>query len=317
MCFPIFLLFLSRNYDTNKLASNLFTSRIVEQHWPEHYRTYTRQSGATPWFPTGDSRTGLPFLLNAVPSPAWNRVWLPLTDGEVVALDIAFPVAGHDVTTPLYLVLHGLNGGSQEEYVKDFALRRTTLQNSTVVVMIARGLMDLPVRGMDIFHGARWQDAHQAAQTLRQTIVGPQILAGVGYSMGAIVMGNMVTRTGPDCALDVAMAISGGLDMRNEIDFFRAQRLWQPLVATELRDTFVVGKWGERVRRRLTKDQMKALMRATHISEIDQTAVVAYNDYRDLVHYYSDMSALGDVPFPSDEEYAGESLPLTRRMYAC
>ena len=70
--------------------------------------------------------------------------------------------------------------------------------------------------------------------------------------------------------------------MRFETDFYRAQRLWQPILASELRGAFVVGKWGERVRKRLTKEEMKSLMRATHVTEIDRTAVVAYNGFDDV-----------------------------------
>jgi hypothetical protein len=66
-----------------------------------------------------------------------------------------------------------------------------------------------------------------------------------------IIMGNYVARSGADCALDAAVAISGGLDMRYETDFYRAQRLWQPLLTETLRNDFVIGKWGERVRERL------------------------------------------------------------------
>ena len=130
--------------------------------------------------------------------------------------------------------------------------------------------------------------------------------------MGAIIMANMVARAGPDCALDAAVAVSGGLDMREMIDFARAQRLWQPILTQELRETFVIGKWGERVRHRLTKDEMVAMMRATHVTEIDKWAIVAYNGYRDIVHYYSEMSALGDVEF---DEYRGEVLPAARRIH--
>ena len=61
-----------------------------------------------------------------------------------------------------------------------------------------------------------------------------ELLAGVGYSMGAIVISNYVARSGEDCQLDAAMAISGGLDMREQINFYRSQRLWQPLLAKEL-----------------------------------------------------------------------------------
>ena len=165
-------------YDDSRYHHN------IVNHWPMHTRTYGKED-ATPWMPTGDSRTGLPFLLNKdqVPAPHWHRVWLPVENGqEVVALDIAFPPAGHSTTKPIYLVLHGLNGGSQEEYVKEFAQRRTA-DGSTVAVMIARGLMDLPVRGWNVFHGARWQDAHYAAQALRRTVMTSnpkQLLAGVG-----------------------------------------------------------------------------------------------------------------------------------------
>jgi predicted alpha/beta-fold hydrolase len=257
-------------------------AQAIAQSWPQNTWDYAKQD-ATPWIPTGDARTGLPFILNKdrVPNPDWTRVWMPTSDGEVVALDWSFPTDGHDTTQPVYFVLHGLNGGSNEEYVKDFTHRRNA-ERSTVVVMIARGLQDLPVRGWDIFHGARWTDAHQASQKVKEVLVPRQMLAGVGFSMGAIIMANLVTRAGNECALDAAVAISGGLDMRFETHFHRAQRLWQPMLTTELRDTFVVGKWGERVRHRLSKDQLKKLMRATHISEVDRTAVVAYNGFDDL-----------------------------------
>lgn len=290
--------------------SSRHATQIVDE-WPESYRAYAEVS--TPWLPTGDGRTGIPFLVNAVRSPNWIRVWLPLADGEVIALDIALPKCGHVTDQPVYLVLHGLNGGSSEEYVKDFALRRTEQEGATVIVMVARGLMDLPIRSMNVFHGARWEDPHQAALAIRKAISPGQIFAGVGYSMGAIILGNMVSRTGADCALDVAVAISGGLDTRFELDLPRAQRLWQPLLIKKLRDHFALGKWGERVRYRLSKTQMKALMRSTYVTDFDRTAVVAYHGYRDLVHYYSEMSALGDVPFPSDE-YNGPILPPIRRM---
>jgi predicted alpha/beta-fold hydrolase len=277
-------------YDTSSpLARN------VVKAWPEASRTY-QPPLATRWMPTGDARTGLPFLFNSVALPEWTRVWLPVKDDEVVALDIHFPPRGHDTSKPLYLLLHGLNGGSQEEYVKDFTWRRAK-EGSTVAVMIARGLMDLPIRGMNLFHGARWTDAHEAACALKKAIRNndKQMLAGVGYSMGGIILANYVSRSGKDCALDSAVVISGGLCMRYEIDFRRAQRLWQPILTQELRDKFVVGKWGERVRSRLTKDEMKEMLRAYHISEIDKTAIVAYNGFRDLIHYYSEMSALGDT----------------------
>jgi predicted alpha/beta-fold hydrolase len=130
-------------------------------------------------------------------------------------------------------------------------------------------------KGWNVFHGARVEDAHLAAKALRNALGPDQILAGIGYSMGAIVLSNYVARSGSDCALDAAIALSGGLDMRVQAFYGRAQRLWQPMVAKNLRDVFVVGKFGERYRERLTKQQMLEMMRATHISVSSHCRVIA------------------------------------------
>jgi hypothetical protein len=197
-CLILLALFLVYDYETGaftfgdsaercEIAEGLYFNQENEsinkvvKHWPLSQRTYSKEYGACPWIPTGDGRTGLPFLLNLVRDFSYTRVWLPLDDGEVTALDIGFPEAGHDVTKPLYLILHGLNGGSQEGYVQDFTWRRTG-EGSTVVVMIARGLGDLPIRGWDVFHGARFSDAHTAALRLRQTLVGDQYIPWVPLS---------------------------------------------------------------------------------------------------------------------------------------
>lgn len=268
--------------DKSKVQEGLYyqtkNDRIqnIVDAWPERTRTYSKVLGATPWMPTGDSRTGLPFILNKIKkAPTYHRLWLETHDHEYIALDVALPTngQGHSTEKPLYLVLHGLNGGSQEEYVMEFTHRRTA-EGSTVVIMVARGLMDLPLKGWNMFHGARVDDAHSAATALQKVCGEEQLLAGVGYSMGAIILSNYVARSGDNCALDAAVAISGGLDMRFEHDFYRAQRLWQPMLAQELRDTFLVNKWGERVRARLSLNDMKRSMRAAHVTVSDLVRIV-------------------------------------------
>lgn len=131
---------------------------------------------------------------------------------------------------------------------------------------------------------------------LRRALSPEQTLVGVGYSMGAIILSNMVVQAGNDTVLDAAVAISGGLDMREQKEFKRAQRLWQPMLCKELRQTFLLGKWGERVRRRLSHGTLMHMLRATHITGIDESAVVEYNGFADVVDYYQQMSALGDIP---------------------
>ncbi|KAL7576522.1 hypothetical protein ACA910_018020 [Epithemia clementina (nom. ined.)] len=294
-------------------ADNTFLHRVVSQYWPSPAYTYSYDNGATPWMVTGDSRTGFPFVLNKVEPLQWHRLWLPVDDGEVVALDFTFPSTGYDATQPIYMVLHGINGGTHENFIKDFAWARTSPnENATVCVMVARGLEDLPIRGWNNFHGARWTDAHQASLAIRKGLSRNQLLVGVGYSMGGIILSNLVGRAGKECALDAAIAFSGGLDMRFQTNFFRAQRLFQPIVTVALRGTFVLGKWGERVRARLSRAQMKELMHGTHVTDIDRHCVVPYNGFRDVEHYYSEMSLLGDL---TSQEYDNNKIDSNRRVH--
>ena len=236
--------------------------------WNPATRTYSPSNGATRWMTTGDVRTGLPFFLNKNDyNPEWVRVWLNTTtsvDQEVLALDIAFPKTGHDFSKPMYMIFHGLNGGSKEGYGKDLTMRRNQ-EGSTVVVMVARGMMDTPIRSWNFFHGARLSDANDAALAIRKALGQNQILVGVGYSMGAIVLNNYVATYGSSCALDAAFSISGALDCRYELNDTRSKRLWQPLLADSMKTLFLFGKHGKKVRERLTNAEMVQLMRATSV----------------------------------------------------
>jgi predicted alpha/beta-fold hydrolase len=276
-------------------SSNPFIQSIT-RHWEESSRSYNISTGATPYLVNGDQRTGIPFLLNKVDEQEYIRVYVrnPFDD-ESIALDIAFAYSStnsdsieregnddnaqqstflvHKLDKPVYLILHGLNGGSHEEYVKDFVSRRRS-EGSTVIVMIARGMMDTSMKGWNAFHGARTGDVDIAARAVRRGLeevarvngVERQVLSGVGYSMGAIIMSNYVARSGRNCALDSAVAVSGGLDMRQQLNFRRSMRLWQPMLTFGLRGDILLGKYARHYKHRLSKEQFLNLLRVTSIS---------------------------------------------------
>lgn len=60
--------------------------------------------------------------------------------------------------------------------------------------------------------------------------------------MGGIVLSNYVARSGKHCSLDAAISVSGGLDMRHQLNFRRSMRLWQPMLTFGLRDDILTGK---------------------------------------------------------------------------
>lgn len=109
-------------------------------------------------------------------------------------------------------------------------------------------------------------DAHSAAMALRKATSPEQVIVGVGYSMGAIILNNYFASYGSEVPLDGGIALSGGLDMRYQEQFYRAQRLWQPMLTEQARDEFFLGKWGHRVKARLSDENFLGLMRCRHIT---------------------------------------------------
>jgi hypothetical protein len=51
--------------------SHPIISKAVESYWPIESRTY--EGKGTPWMLTGDTRTGLPFLLYSIPNVQYTR----------------------------------------------------------------------------------------------------------------------------------------------------------------------------------------------------------------------------------------------------
>lgn len=67
-------------------------------------------------------------------------------------------------------------------------------------------------------------------------------------------------------ALDAAMSISGGLDVRQQLNFKRSMRLWQPILTFSWREDILIGKNARYYRDRLTKDRFLGMLRATSLS---------------------------------------------------
>jgi predicted alpha/beta-fold hydrolase len=119
---------------------------------------------------------------------------------------------------------------------------------------------------LQFFHGARVLDAHSAATILRNRVKrNEQVLAGVGYSLGAIVLNHCVATFGERVALDVSVAISGALDCTYQQVYRRSQRIWQPMIISHMKDQFLYPKWGNRIIHQIGQENYQKLMRAGDI----------------------------------------------------
>lgn len=241
----------------------------------------------------GFAATLWPYLLFKPPDIHYERYWLrvPAAPGvttpdlrgadEACALDVAFPSRGrHDLT---FLILHGLNGGSDDGYVRDF-VKSVTDRGHVAAVLVNRGLMGTPVRGTkSIFSGARTCDVSAAIDVLRQAFAKPVTL--VGFSMGAVVAANVACQVS---SLLATIAISGSLCTGAVLGPCgdRSRRVWQPPLAANLKASFFVPNLYK------LKFDPDPVWRAFSIDEFDRAFVCKVHDMS-LEEYYEHTSALG------------------------
>lgn len=273
-------------------------------------RSLAAQPPPTPWCAqSGDLGTLVPFATFGEGAPVkWRRRWLrvaraPAPDGEngfarrggfdddeAVALDIVLP-SQPKADAPVILVLHGLNGGSDEPYVRDLA-HATMSRGSVCVCLVARGLMETPVRA-NLFHGGRTSDVGSAVELLKACF-GDRV-ALVGISMGGIVAANYVARSGSKANLVSCCAVSAPLCSELILGKVggRARRLWHPPLTLELKKTFLGGPNALLVDGPCSTD---AIMATHTINAFDSTLVCPFNGYAGVAGsggYYDDMSAAG------------------------
>ena len=125
-----------------------------------------------------------------------------------------------------------------------------------------------------IFNGVRVSDIHSVATLLRERVLDiDQTLAGIGYSMGGIVLNRYVS-TETNVALDVSVSISGALCTLHQMKYHRSQKTWQSAITGHMKEMFYNGKWGQRLHQFLGHQGYQRLLRA-------QTIVVRHLDIVD------------------------------------
>ncbi|KAJ8599184.1 hypothetical protein CTAYLR_007518 [Chrysophaeum taylorii] len=257
------------------------------------------------WVGTGDLRTIVPYLLLSPRRLEYDRWWLRVpccparrddpyaratgaADDEACALDVAWP-AYRNENGPTFVILHGLNGGSDDGYVGDL-VAAATARGSVAAVLVNRGLMDTPVRGTRaLFHGARTCDVGAAVDALSLSTRQPVVL--VGFSMGAILAANYAVKAGSRCPCAATVAISGSLCAAKTLEPCgdRSRRLWQPPLTAGLKQSFYLPN----ARRLGSKVDPRRIQRCSTVPEFDEAFVCRVHGYPALRAYYDDMSAAG------------------------
>lgn len=126
-----------------------------------------------------------------LPDVSYRREILSLADGGRVALDWLEP-PNSSQESPIVVILPGLLGDSQAEYVKSLALTIGSM-GLKAVVFNYRGLAGVALETARLYCASSYEDLSDVLNHVGRVNPGVKIIAA-GISMGGIILGNYLVR---------------------------------------------------------------------------------------------------------------------------
>ncbi|KAL1123579.1 hypothetical protein AAG570_002655 [Ranatra chinensis] len=220
-----------------------------------------------------------------IPHITYKREILTLKDGGEVCLDWLDPYDGCPPETPTVIILPGLTGASQANYVKGLALSAKRIGVRTVVFN-QRGIGGISLKTPRTYCAANSEDMVEVIEHVKRRCPGAPI-AGTGISMGGLILGNYITSVedAPD-NLTCAMLISVPWNV-----FRGTESIEQPIVnlmlnwhlASSLCDVL------KRVRHVMEPGPyaIDDVLKSKTIREFDSKFTVKQFGFKDVDDYYS------------------------------
>ncbi|XP_054739716.1 phospholipase ABHD3-like [Anastrepha obliqua] len=126
-----------------------------------------------------------------IPNINYRREILTLKDGGEVALDWLEENCGDDA--PCIIILPGLTGESQAEYIKCLVIAANNV-GMRVVVFNNRGLGGIELKTPRLYCASNCEDLSEVVRHVRKTIPTHCKLGATGISMGGLILGNYLVR---------------------------------------------------------------------------------------------------------------------------
>lgn len=246
----------------------------------------------TPWIFNGHIMTILGVIFRPLPDLSFHRVSLPVDDlGSTIAMDWhGFPAKGQ----PILLILHGLTGGSDNEYIRWMTLYASLNLNACCVVSHARGCGRSQLTTPRSFCAAHTNDLRVSLNYLRSVVDDETPIFAVGYSLGAGILTKYLGEEGNQCSLQGAIVCCASFDMHLS--------------------TANMEQWlnSRTYNRRLTNNLIRYIRQHEHhflredsplrahlhhayqartVRDFDRRVIIPQYGFRDVDHYYTEASS--------------------------
>ena len=230
--------------------------------------------------------TVIPFFAYYTKPPPYYRLWLSSHDGESLYVDWLMPPSGR--ITSVCLVLHGVNGDSDANYVKDFAVRMAD-RGVAVGCMVNRGMGDSIVSGppSSWFSSARTCDIRKVVDDTVTLVGGKVPINLVGFSNGGTMLANYLGKMGDELKgkVNACLCISATLQI-DRARWRTTSHIWQYPVCFLLMKKLV-----PRVCAGAGISLPKDWKSIYTVTALDERLILPYQGYKTLDHYYKAMSA--------------------------
>jgi predicted alpha/beta-fold hydrolase len=246
----------------------------------------------TPWIFNGHLMTILGVLFRPLPKIVFQRILLPVDDtGGTVAIDWhTQPYHGQ----PILLILHGLTGGSDNEYIRWMTLSAHSNLNICCVVVHARGCGRSQLTSARSFCAANTNDLRASVKYIRSIVGNQTPIFAVGYSLGAGILTKYLGEESNTCPLDSAVICCASFDMLLST---ANMEQWSHIHTYNRRLTNNLIRYIKQHEHHFLKAEslpnlnMNEVYQSKTIRDFDRHIIVPQYGFRDVEHYYSEASS--------------------------
>ncbi|XP_031844691.1 abhydrolase domain containing Hydr1 isoform X2 [Nomia melanderi] len=268
----------------------------------DHVPLVSNKFWPTLWCFESRAQTIIASLLRAriLPPIVYRREILTLSDGGEVALDWA--EEGSSVTSPIVIILPGLTGESQAEYIKCLVTSAKKV-GIRCVIFNNRGLGGVELKTPRTYCAANSDDLSEVIEHVRKLY--PHVpLGATGISMGGLILGNYLAQQGVmarnklrGCFLISVPWNVFAAAKNTEENYFN--RMMNKYLASTLRKN--VQRLHYATESGFFDVDIETLLKSQTVREFDSHFTVKQFGYRDVEEYYSnatihDKLHLIDVP---------------------
>lgn len=226
-----------------------------------------------------------------------HRDELELPDGDATAVDWVAESASMPTSTPLLVILHGLESSSASSYAR-MLMHAATQRGWRCCVLHFRDCGDYRNRLPRRYHAGETNDIRHFLQTLLDAGNDGPIVAA-GYSLGGNVLLKYLGETGDSSPLRAGVAVCVPLDLHK-----CAEALNQGF--SKLYQRYLLKSMKESVTRKFDRDtaafNWERAMNARTFAEFDDAVTAPLHGFAGMTDYYDRCSAvsfLADITAPT------------------